>query len=208
MATNPMLNSSRDLSTNAQPVSDESLLIRYRDQHDNEAFAELVRRYERDLHCYLSHYVGDANVAEDVFQQTFLQVHQKCHLFDQQRSFRPWLYAIATHQAIDLSRRTRRHPTISLDLPLGRTPENNGLIGQLESPLPGPESLLEAREQREHVRQAMATLPRRQRVALKLIYFRGMRYQEAAERLRVPIGTLKTRVHSALATLKPMARAS
>src|SRR3989304_4903459 len=86
-------------------ASDELLLRRYRDKGDRAAFEELVHRYERELYSYLRRYLGDADLAEDVFQTTFLQVHQKCSQFQDGRSFRPWLYTIATHQAIDALRK-------------------------------------------------------------------------------------------------------
>ena len=78
-------------------------------------FAELVRRYERELYSYLRRYLGDAEMAEDAFQAAFLQVHLKCQQFEAGRSVRPWLYTIATNQAIDAQRRSRRHRMVSLD---------------------------------------------------------------------------------------------
>ncbi len=58
--------------------SDEELLLSYRAERDGGVFEELVERYERELFGYLRHYLGNAEMAEDVFQQTFLQVHLKC----------------------------------------------------------------------------------------------------------------------------------
>ncbi len=78
-------------------------------------FEELVRRYEKELYGYLRHYLGNAEMAEDVFQQTFLQVHLKCDQFEPGRKVRPWLYTVATNQAIDYQRRNRRHRMSSLN---------------------------------------------------------------------------------------------
>jgi RNA polymerase sigma-70 factor (ECF subfamily) len=101
--------------------SDEQLLLRYRDQSDVASFEALVHRYERELYSYLRRYVGDAPLADDVFQTTFLQVHQKCRQFQYGRRFRPWLYTIAIHQAIDSLRKRQRHATVSFDAqPTGR----------------------------------------------------------------------------------------
>ncbi len=83
-------------------LSDEELLIRYRHTDDRELFAELVYRYERELFAYLARYLGDRQQAEDAFQATFLQVHLKGDSFESDRKFRPWLYTIATRQAIDI----------------------------------------------------------------------------------------------------------
>jgi RNA polymerase sigma-70 factor (ECF subfamily) len=95
--------------------SDEELLVRCRSGSDPAAFESLVRRYETELFSYLRRYLGNAEMAEDVFQATFLQVHLKREQFEEGRRFRPWLYTIATNQAIDAQRRTRRHKMASLD---------------------------------------------------------------------------------------------
>ena len=98
------------------PISDEDLMSRYRDSADPDDFNELVRRYERELYRYLARYLGNPALAEDVFQNTFLQVHLKRALYEDGRPVRPWLYSIATHQAVDALRKAGRHPTVSLDL--------------------------------------------------------------------------------------------
>src|SRR5262245_33681627 len=81
--------------------TDEELLLEYRRNGNRELFAELVKRYERELYSYLRRYLGDAEVAEDAFQAAFLQVHLKCKHYEEGRAVRPWLYTIATNQAID-----------------------------------------------------------------------------------------------------------
>ena len=97
-------------------VSDEWLFKGYLDGHET-CLAMLVRRYERELFSYLRRVTNDAGLAEDVFQNTFLQVHLKRHMYEEGRPFRPWLYTIATNQAIDAMRRNKRHQRPSLDDP-------------------------------------------------------------------------------------------
>lgn len=184
-------------------VSDEKLLLRYRDSGDAEAFSELVHRHQSALYSYLRRYVGDAGLAEDVSQAAFLQVHLKAHLYQQGRAFRPWLYAIATHQAIDLQRKRRRHRAVSLDAHRVSNP-NEGtktLHDFLESKAPNPSAQLEETERREWARRAVKNLPKHLRAAVLLTSYHGLRYQEAADILRVPVGTVKTRVHTARAIL-------
>src|SRR5437762_11180622 len=94
--------------------SDEELLSSFR-RGQREAFGVLVRRYEGELYGYLRRYLGDANLADDVFQNTFLQLFTKIGKYEPGRPVRPWLYTIATHQAIDALRRNGRHQTVSLD---------------------------------------------------------------------------------------------
>src|SRR6476660_9905103 len=96
-------------------LSDEELLMGYREASEASLFQELVRRYERELYSYLRRYLGDAEMAEDAFQAAFLQVHLKCNQYEPGRAVRPWLYTIATNQAIDAQRRNRRHRMVSLD---------------------------------------------------------------------------------------------
>src|ERR1700682_1962457 len=109
--------------------SDEELLASHRSHADRLAFSELVRRYERELYSYLRRYLGDASMAEDAFQATFLQVHLKCDQFEEGRKFRPWLYTVATNQAIDAQRRNKRHRSISLDR--NTRPESSDDLGSL-----------------------------------------------------------------------------
>ena len=109
------LNSQRQLRAKELPATDEHILIEYRQTGDRELFAQLVYRYERELYTYLRRYLGDAQMAEDAFQGAFLQVHLKCDQFQEGRRFRPWLYTIATNQAIDARRRNKRHRMVSLD---------------------------------------------------------------------------------------------
>ena len=181
--------------------SDEDLLVEYTRQATREAFEELVHRYERPLSGYLHHYLGDAGLAEDVFQATFLEVHLHCREFDPHRRFRPWAYSIATARAIDLLRRNRRHRLVSLD---ARGPS---WAGNQPTDLPDvkartPLEQLETSEICERFRLLVDLLPMRQRNVLVLVAFGGLEYHEAAEALGIPIGTVKSRIHNAMCRLR------
>src|SRR5262249_43359914 len=133
-------------------LSGEELMSRYREEGRAEVFTELVRRYERELYRYLVRYLGDPSLAEDVFQNTFLQVHLKRGLFEEGRPFRPWLYAIATHQAVDMLRKVGRHPTVSLDQRVGggaRETDAGNLIDLLVSEVSGPLADLQEAERQQ-----------------------------------------------------------
>ncbi len=183
--------------------SDEELILGYQSEGDRRAFDELVHRYERELYSYLRHYLGDEQVAEDVFQHTFLQVHLKCDHFEPGRKFRPWLYTVAINQAIDMQRRNRRHRMVSLDkrLRTGAEEGTGALVDLLDGESPGPGTLAEDAEQSEEVRRAVDELPETSRQAVLLVYFQGMKYREAAEILSIPVGTVKSRLHAALGKL-------
>lgn len=187
---------------NAGPMTDEELLAEYRLAGSPQVFEELVRRYERELYNYLRRFLGNSVLAEDAFQATFLQVHLKCHLFDGERKVRPWLYTVATNQAIDIQRRNRRHRLVSLDrVSRAEHQELGSLINLLRSKEVDPGDQMEQSERKEWIRDAVAALPEQLRTAVKLVYFRGLKYREAADELSVPVGTVKSRIHSAVKRL-------
>ncbi len=189
------------------PATDEELLRGYRRRGDRAAFAELVRRYETELYTYLHRYLGDGTLAEDAFQATFLQVHLKCQQYDESRKVRPWLFAIATNQAIDAQRRNKRHRLVSLDQRNRQGGEDAGALGDLSASLqPGPEEELELSESRQQARAALEALPESLRTAVHLIYYQGMKYREAAVALDIPVGTVKSRLHTAIRRLGELLR--
>ena len=184
-------------------MTDEELLLNYRRTHDRQAFEELVQRYERELYSYLRRYLNDNTLAEDAFQATFLQLHLKCEQFDEGAKLRPWLYTIATNQAIDALRKNRRHKLVSLDRQNGAPHESEvGTLAEvLESGIIGPHSQLQDAEQRDWVREAVAGLPEHLRSVVVMIYNQGLKYREAADILKVPVGTIKSRLHAAIQKL-------
>ena len=142
-------------------------------------------------------------MADDVFQHTFLQVHLKCDQFEPDRKVRPWLYTIATNQAIDYGRRNRRHRMVSLDRRAGHPPEDDAgaLVKLLDSAEPNPVEQAESAERDEEVRRAVGELPEQTRQVVMLVYFQGLKYREAADVLGIPVGTIKSRLHAAIGKL-------
>lgn len=182
-------------------LTDEELFRRcYRDE-DAAAFESLVQRYEQELFSYLRRYLGNAEMADDVFQATFLQVHLKKEQFEDGRRFRPWLYTIATNQAIDAQRRNRRHRMVSLDGRTGGEDDVGSLVEMLAGDGRTADEEMEVEEARDWVRSAVAELPESLKSALMLVYHQGMKYREAADVLGIPVGTVKSRLHSALLRL-------
>lgn len=182
--------------------TDEQVLADHQRDPSGGHLATLIKRYERELYNYLRRYLGDAGMAEDAFQAAFLQVHLKADSFDSGRKFRPWLYTIATNQAIDLQRRNKRHQAVSLDKPNRSESEEVGaLIDLLGSKEVGPSERFDRRERMEWVRKAVAALPEQLQSAVSLVYFDGLKYREAAAELSVPVGTVKSRLHSAIGQL-------
>jgi len=183
--------------------SDEELLNRLRNGQ-RDVLGTLIRRYQRELFGYLRRYLGDAELAEDVFQATFLQVYLKIAQYEPGRSARPWIYTIATHQAIDAMRRAGRQAMVSLEQSTseGGNGEVRGMIEMLEAREAGPTEQALASEQRELVRACVDKLPEFLRQVVILAYYQGLKYREVAEILDVPVGTVKSRLHTALLKLQ------
>ena len=163
----------------------------------------MVYRYERELFSYLRRYLGDAEMAEDVFQATFLQIHLKCLQFEEGRRFRPWLYTIATNQAIDARRRNKRHRMASLDAggSNAEKDEIGKLVDLLESSETDPLDQAVRSEKQQLVQNTLNELPEQMHAVVQLVYYQGMKYREAAEVLSIPVGTVKSRLHAAIAKL-------
>jgi RNA polymerase sigma-70 factor (ECF subfamily) len=182
--------------------SDEQLLALCR-AGQPEAFGALVRRYERELYGYLRRYLGDAELAEDVFQNTFVQVWVKLDQYEAGRPVRPWLYTIATHQAIDALRRASRHAAVSLEQQVGAGPDGElrSLLDLIEARGGEPIDDAQREEARQAVRRSVDLLPEFLRQVVILAYYQGLKYSDVAAVLGIPVGTVKSRLHSALARL-------
>jgi RNA polymerase sigma-70 factor (ECF subfamily) len=188
-------------SDNLTTCTDEELLACFR-RGQREAFGVLLRRYEGELYGYLRRYLGDGDLAEDVFQNTFLQVFTKIGKYDPDRPVRPWLYTIATNQAIDALRRGARFQAISIDQEReDTTADAPRLLGLLESRAANPLESVQGEERRQLVRASVDRLPEFLRQVVLLAYYQGLKYKDIADIMGIPVGTVKSRLHAALVRL-------
>ena len=188
---------------NYTDASDERLLERFNVLADSHALEVLIQRYEAPLFNYLFRYLSNREAAQDVFQASFLQVYSKSDQFDPSKKFKPWLYTVATNQAIDYQRRNHRKTTISLDASYGGDDdETAGTLHEiLESAENDPSYAMDSSEQAQLVRDAVNELPAILRETVNLVYFEEMKYKDAADILGVPVGTVKSRLHAAMKKL-------
>ncbi len=184
-------------------LTDEALLLQYQASGDRKLFEQLIRRYQQEIYSYLRRYIGNSELAEDAFQGTFLQVHLKCQSYDASRRFRPWLYAVATNQAIDVQRRNKRHRMVSLDR-VSRGDEEQRSGSWSDTIVGGAPDPLASASQQENgvwVHNAVSSLGEPMQQVIHLVYYQGMKYREAAEVLQIPVGTVKSRLHAAVQRL-------
>lgn len=191
----------------AQPPStrtDEDLFSDYRRGH-SQALRTLIERHQEELLRFLYRLTGDRASAEDVFQETFLQIHQSAGTFDTSRRFRPWLFTIAANKARDMLRRKGRRPTLDLSAPVaGSSSDAEGgggtsFIDLMEIDVPSPNAALDSEERDAMVQKAIGTLSPTLREILLMAYFQRLSYVQIAEDLEIPLGTVKSRLHAAVA---------
>ncbi len=181
--------------------SDKSLIDAHC-QGDPAAFGELVRRYGGNVLGYLTRMSGNREQAEDLFQETFKRVHEKAHTF-RGPHFKGWLFKIATNVALDGIRRGKRTKTISLNKQLDCDNPNSEQLSAVVTADNSfnPSVQASKAEQIEQVRQAISSLPSRQRATLVMAYYQQLSYTEVAEVLGCSVGTVKTQMFRALRTL-------
>ncbi len=182
-------------------LTDEEIVNTYLQSRNPEDFARLVHRYERELYTFLRRFLADVQQAEDVFQATFLSVHLRIDQFEPGRRFRPWLYAIASNKAIDYMRRNRRHQAASLDAKIACGDSEDSMINHLPGSVETPDEKAISNETSARVRAAVQELNEPTQQLIQLAFYQGMKYSDIAEVLQIPLGTVKSRVFTAIRKL-------
>ena len=184
---------------NAEPkVTDAQLLERYR-QGDEQAFEEIVNRYKNSLYAFLRRFVNRQDIVEDVFQETFLQLYASRDSFDADRPLRPWLFTIAANKAKDALRKIHRQSSMSMGtLADAGDVSIDEVVNILTSYDTKPEEEISKEETAQRVRQIISEMPENLRGILILAYFEQFSYKHMAEILGIPIGTVKSRLHTAV----------
>ena len=167
------------------PIEEALLISRARDG-DQEAFRQLVERYQGAVYNLAYRMLGDPGDAEDAAQEIFVRIYRQLGRYDPARKFSTWTLAIATNYCIDQLRR-RRMQLVPLEniIPWARAREA------------GPEGEAITQEQRDEVQRLIARLPEKYRAPLVLRYFDELSCAEIAEVLGMPEGTVKTQIHRA-----------
>lgn len=162
-----------------------------------EAFGQLVTRYQDRLYGTLVTMLGSAEDARDVAQEAFVQAYQKLDSFRGQSAFYSWLFRIALNSSVDLHRRQRR-PTVSIDA----AREQTGTEPTDFHPETSPSFSIERTERQELVKTALAKLSPEYRQVLVLKEMEDMKYEEIAALVKIPVGTVRSRIHRGRAELK------
>ena len=169
-------------------LSDEQLLEQVAERRDPDAFATLYRRYARAVYSLVLRLLRDHHSADDVAQEAFTAVWRAARGYRRDRgTAAAWLFTIARNAAVDAAR--ARVPLVVGDAP------------DQPDPAPLPEAAAVAAQEAFEVHVAVDSLPDKERDVIELAYYSGLSQTEIAERLELPLGTVKTRTRSGLARL-------
>lgn len=180
---------------------DEQALIKAAQNKDLDAFNELVLAYQQLVYNVALRMVNDTDAADDATQQAFIAAYQKIHTFHG-GSFQAWMLRIVTNKCYDMLRKTQRHPSQSIDAsPLDPDEEiESGYYLQDEELL--PEDQLALKELEAAVQHCIEQLPREFKIVVVLVDLQGLNYQDAAEAVKTPLGTIKSRLARARTSLQ------
>jgi RNA polymerase sigma-70 factor, ECF subfamily len=168
-------------------------------RRDPDLLDRLIEQYQHRLLRYLLYLTGRRELAEDLFQETWIRVLERGHQFSDQYTFGTWLFTIARNLTIDYMR--RKQPA-SLD---GLLHDDAG-ESNFDVPATAQASAFDLtlqREQNEHISAGMERLPAEYREALVLRFQEGMSLEEIASMACVPLGTVKSRIYRGLSALEP-----
>jgi RNA polymerase sigma-70 factor, ECF subfamily len=183
---------------------DQALVERVQ-QGDKKAFELLVLKYERRIHRLLSRMVRDQAEIEDIAQEAFIKAYRALPQFRGESAFYTWLYRIAVN--------TAKNVLMSSGRMVKTTPENDDGEETFNEPehlkdINTPESMLQSKQVAQTVNRAMEALPEELRIAITLREIEGLSYEDIAQTMGCPIGTVRSRIFRAreaiAAELRPL----
>jgi RNA polymerase sigma-70 factor (ECF subfamily) len=186
----------------SEELESDSYLVERTLDGDIAGFEKLVTRYQNKILGYVARMTnGDREEAEDITQEAFIKAYRNLGSFRGQASFSTWLYKIATNLCIDRARTRKRRPqqAYSLDEPFDNDEGGGGR--EIADSRFEPSKGVERDELRTLVRQTVGEMPEKQRQVLIMCDLQGMAYENIAEVLSIPLGTVKSRIFHARADL-------
>jgi len=178
--------------------TDEQLLASHL-SGDPESFRTLVERYSTELFQFVFRFTNRNAAAEDVVQDTFIQVHLAGKSFDPKRRFKPWLFTIAANKARDHLRSRTRKREVPLDAQIGGDDDDGQrFLDLLSDEMQSPTTGMEDAEQSEFIQSIVDAMPPHLGEVLILAYFHRFPYRDIADMLDIPLGTVKSRLHAAV----------
>ncbi len=181
----------RDFSSKA--LEDFDLIDQAVQNKDQQAFASLMKRYKKAVYYMILKMIRDADDAEDLTMEAFAKAFKNLHRFKKDYTFSTWLFRIATNNAIDFIRK-KKLKTMSLNTTLSDDSGNSVTI-DIEDDDNNPQDEYIRSQRIEMVRIFVDKLPAKYRKLVQLRYFDELSYEEIAQELEKPLGTVKAQLH-------------
>ena len=171
-------------------VASDQELVDLALENDNTAFESLFKRYREGIfQLYMQRTGGNREDADDLLQETFIKVFLNLHRYDRNYTFGQWVYTIARNTFIDYIRKRRENFSIGL--------MQIGHAMMPASTTPNPEEHVINNQQQAQFNHFLARMTPRYRLLIELRFFRELSYEEIAQHLKIPMGTVKTQIHRA-----------
>lgn len=180
-------------------TSDETLMEQL-GGGDDEALAELVRRYQQDVYRFCLHYLKNVEVAREMVQETFLRVYVARERFDVSKRFKPWMLCIARNLCLNEIKRKKTVQMETLEEYASSSRAESGDL--LRSTADGPLEILQTAERRQVLLRALDDLPEEAREIVVLRYFEKLSAREIADIVESTEGAIRTRLHRILKQLR------
>lgn len=182
-------------------VTDQQLVARVQ-KGDKRAFDLLVLKYQHKIFGLISRYIRDADEVQDVAQEAFIKAYKALPNFRGDSAFYTWLYRIAINTAKNyLVSRSRRPPGTDIEVADAEYLENGSGLHEIET----PENALFGAELKAVVEAAIAALPEDLRAAITLREFEGLSYEDIADIMDCPVGTVRSRIFRAREAIDALA---
>jgi RNA polymerase sigma-70 factor (ECF subfamily) len=178
----------------------EKALINRCKEGDINAFDELVTHFQKRVYNFAYGIAGNYDDANDIAQEAFVRVFNSISTFRGDANFTTWIYRIVTNVFLDERKKVKNHRQVSLDEIIDL--DETSVSRQIEDDSPLPGEIAESKERNKAVRAAIDSLPDYQRIIMTLYHLHDRSYEEIADILHLPIGTVKSRLNRARQALK------
>lgn len=183
--------------TDYKTLTDEQLILLFQ-KEDKGAFGEIVLRYKDRLVNFLFRFTGNRESAEDISQETFLKLYKNKDKYTEIAKFSTWLYTIALNEARSNYRKEKRHAAVSIN----EFYEDSHSDFQISSNDYNPEEESNSRTEAFYIQKAINSLNDMHREIIVLRDIEDLDYEEIAETLKIPLGTVRSRINRARESLK------
>ncbi len=182
--------------------ADDEVLIRKAQQGDRSAFDLLVSKHEKRAYQYAFRLTSNQDDASDIVADAFVRVYNALQNFKGNSAFTTWLFRILTNCYLDQRKKEKNKQHLSLEGTMQT--ETGEMERQIEDESDGPEEKLERNAREESIRNAIRQLPDYQQAMLVMYHVENLSYEEMAESLDLPLGTVKSRLNRARLSLREL----